>query len=239
MIDPETKIGYVRLTSFSRNSLRDLTNTMTALRQQGVKGFILDLRFNPGGLLDSAWKISDLYVNGGNIVEIRPRNRAATKLPGSRKAQQDLMTDFPMVVLVNGYSASGSEIVSAALQDQNRCLIIGERSYGKGSVQNIIGFEGGDIKLTTATFWRPSGKNLNKATAGKNGGAGTDEDVWGVMPDRVIKLERKERDDLAEYQHELEIIRPKGKPMKDTGFEDRQLNEALKYLREQIKTGSK
>src|SRR5262249_5186169 len=162
-------------------------------------------------------QITDLYVDDGLIVEIRPRGMPPTRLPGKREGS---MLDFPMVCLVNGYSASGSEIVSAALQDHKRALIIGERRYGKGSVHSIIGNEGGEIKLTTATFWRPSGKNLNKATAGKSGGPGTDDDVWGVMPDRVIKLERKEREDLAEHQHELEVIRPKGKPMKETGFED-------------------
>jgi len=239
MIDPQSKIGYVRLTSFSRNSFRDLDEVVKDLRQQGMKGFILDLRFDPGGLLTAAWKISDLFLpDKAKIVEIRPRVGASTWFRGQPKTVQ--MTDFPMVVLVNGYSASASEIVSAALQDNGRAVVVGERSYGKGSVQNIYeNFEGGDLKFTTATFWRPSGKNLNKATAGKNGGPGNDDDVWGVTPDRVVKLERKEREDLAEHQHELEVIRPKGKPMKDTGFEDRQLNDALKYLREQIKTASR
>src|SRR5207302_6995363 len=106
-----------------------------------------------------------------------------------------------MVVLVNGYSASASEIVSACLQDHNRALIVGERSYGKGSVQNIQEFDGGQIKVTIASFWRPSGKNLNKSSTG-----GKEEDEWGVKPDKVVKLTVKERKDLDEALHDAEVI---------------------------------
>jgi C-terminal peptidase prc len=235
-IDHEAKIGYLRLTQFSRNSYRDIKNVMDDLMKQGLKGFILDLRFNPGGLLDSAVKITDLYIDDGLIVTIRPRAGRPARHTGQSAGS---LLDFPMVCLVNGQSASGSEIVSAALQDHKRALIIGDRSYGKGSVQNIAPFLDGELKLTTATFWRPSGKNLNRATAGKDGGYGKEEDVWGVTPDKVVPLSRKETGDLFEYLHELDVIRPKGKPMKDTGFKDQQLDEALKYLREQIKMASR
>jgi C-terminal peptidase prc len=238
-VDPQAKIGYIRLTQFSRNSYRDLKNVMDDLSKQGLKGFILDLRFNPGGLLDSAVKMTDLYVDDGLIVTIRPRVGRAKPYRGETAGS---MLDFPMVCLVNGQSASGSEIVSAALQDHKRALIVGERSYGKGSVQNIVPYpkeNEGELKLTTATFWRPSGKNLNRATAGKDGGYGKDEDTWGVTPDKVVPLSRKDTGDLYEYLHELEVIRPKDKPMKDTGFKDRQLEAALSYLRDQIKMASR
>jgi len=234
MIDKENKIGYIRLSSFQRNSYRDIVKVMRDLTKQGIKGFVLDLRFNPGGLLDSAVKISDLFVGDGLIVSIRPRVGKPTPFHGH--ADNSLM-DFPMVCLVNGTSASGSEIVSAALQDHNRAWIVGERSYGKGSVQNIQPFEGGEIKLTTASFWRPSGKNLNKSST-----AGKDEDEWGVIPDKVIKLSRKDREDLYEAQHESEIIaRKDGKPSKEPKpeFKDKQLEEALNYLRNQIKVGAR
>lgn len=139
--------------------------------------------------------------------------------------------DFPMVCLVNGGSASGSEIVSACLQDHHRALVIGERSYGKGSVQNIQAFGEGELKLTIASFWRPNGKNLNKSST-----KGKDEDEWGVKPDIEIKLSRKERDDLADSQRESEVIQRKDKPAQVTNkdFKDRQLEEALKYLKGQI-----
>ena len=189
--------------------MRDLT------RQHRIRGFILDLRFNPGGLLDSAVKITDLFIGDGLIVSIRPRVGREAKFNGQMEGS---MLDFPMVCLVNGFSASGSEIVSAALQDHNRAYIIGERSYGKGSVQNIQPFDGGEIKLTTASFWRPSGKNLNKSST-----SGKEEEDWGVIPDKVVKLSPRER---------------RGKTAKSE-FKDKQLDKALEYLRGQIKVGGK
>ncbi len=110
LIDAENKIGYIRLTQFARNSYRDLDRVMTNLTERGIKGFILDLRFNPGGLLDSAVKISDLYINDGVIVSIRERGEPENEISGRARGS---LLDFPMVCLVNGYSASGSEIVSA------------------------------------------------------------------------------------------------------------------------------
>jgi C-terminal processing protease CtpA/Prc len=140
-----------------------------------------------------------------------------------------------MACLVNGGSASGSEIVSAAVQDHHRAIIIGERSYGKGSVQNIQAFGDGELKLTIASFWRPSGKNLNKSSTG-----GKDEDEWGVKPDIEIKLSRKERDDLMDHQRDIEVIQRKDKPSPPASkdFKDRQLDEALKYIKGLISTVS-
>jgi C-terminal peptidase prc len=233
LIDPERKIGYVRLSSFARNTYEDLRRAMIDLTEQGIKGFILDLRFNPGGLLQSAVDITDLFIDDGLIVTIKPRVGRESRLTGRHRGS---LLDFPMVCLVNGYSASGSEIVSAALQDHNRALIIGERSYGKGSVQNISKFDDGEVKLTTASFWRPSGKNLNKSST-----AGKDDDEWGVMPDRLIKLAPKDRENLAEAHHNAEIIQRKDRPRKvaKPDFKDRQLDAALEYLRGQIKTAAR
>ena len=233
MIDPTSKIGYARVTSFSRNTARDLLKVMRELVSSGVKGFVLDLRFNPGGLLDSAVDISDLFIGDGLIVSIRPRQGREQKHTGVLDGS---LLDFPMACLVNGGSASGSEIVSAAVQDHHRAIIIGERSYGKGSVQNIQAFGDGELKLTIASFWRPSGKNLNKSSTG-----GKDEDEWGVKPDLEIKLSRKERDDLMDHQRDIEVIQRKDKPAakpvtKD--FKDRQLDEAMKYIKGLLSTVS-
>lgn len=236
-VDPENKIAYVRLTQFSQNTYRDLNKVMKQLYKVGIKGFILDLRFNPGGLLDSAVKISDLFIDDGMIVTIRPRKGNWTSYIG--KSDGSYLT-FPMVCLVNGYSASGSEIVSACLQDHNRAVIIGTRSYGKGSVQTIHNFDtGGKIKLTTATFWRPSGKNLNKSST-----KGKDEDEWGVKPNKGfdLKIPPKELNDLQEFMRWNEIIHRPGAAKKDneiSKFQDRQLQMALEYLRGQIQTASK
>ncbi len=236
-VDPKSKIGYIRLTSFSRNSARDMMRAVDEMRKQGMKGLVFDLRFNPGGLLDSAVLISDMFVDDGLIVSIRPRGRQETQFSGS---SENSLTDFPMVVMVNSGSASGSEIVSAALQDHHRAYVIGERSFGKGSVQNIKEFGDGEIKLTTATFWRPSGKNLNKSSTG-----GKDEDTWGVKPDLDVKLTRKERDDLFENLRDFEIIEgPGGKKKKKDEedkppFVDTQLQAALTYLRGQMRVSSR
>lgn len=232
MIDPKSKIAYIRLTNFARNSARDMSRALDEVRKQAgaekqtLKGLVFDLRFNPGGLLDSAVLISDMFVDDGLIVSIRPRGRQETKFNGSSEGS---LSDFPMVCLVNNGSASGSEIVSAALQDHHRALIVGERSFGKGSVQNIKEFGDGEIKLTTATFWRPSGKNLNKSST-----AGKEEDTWGVKPNIEVKLNRKERDDLFDHFRDTEIIEPAGgRPNKEAkpAFVDKQLEEALKYLK--------
>jgi len=236
VIDPENKICYVRLTQFTRKTHQDLDVVMRKLSKAGIKGFVLDLRFNPGGLLDSAVKISDMFIDDGMIVTIRPRNGPETSYVG--KHDGSYLT-FPMVCLVNGYSASGSEIVAGCLQDHGRAVVMGSRSYGKGSVQTILPFDtGGQLKLTTATFWRPNGKNLNKAST-----SGKDEDEWGVTPNKgyIVNLPTKELYDLQEHQRDTEIIRPPGYTPKEAKaeFRDRQLNMALEYLRAQIKTANK
>jgi carboxyl-terminal processing protease len=235
VVDPENKICYVRLTQFSANTTRDLERVMRRLTKEvGIKGFILDLRFNPGGLLDQAVKITDLFIDDGLIVSIRPRNGPETSYVGKADGSY---TAFPMVCLVNGMSASASEIVSAALQDHGRAIVVGSRSYGKGSVQTIHNFyTGGKLKLTTATFWRPNGRNLNRAST-----KGKDEDEWGVSPNPGydLKLGVKEQNDLQDYQRDNEIIhRPDHEPETKAEFKDRQLEMALEYLRTQIRTAS-
>jgi carboxyl-terminal processing protease len=247
VIDHKNKIGYLRLSSFNRNSLDQLETVMRDLvRNQGIKGFVLDLRFNPGGLLDVAIKITDTYVDDGVIVSIHPRgDRKPKYFKGEHRGS---LLDFPMVCLVNGYSASGSEIVSAALQDHKRAVIMGERSYGKGSVQNMAPFKVRDpktgdllkaeIKLTTAAFRRPNGDNLNKAST-----SGKEDEKWGVVPDKVIKLTTKERRDLAEHLRNLETIERHDKREKRekelSEYKDKQLDAALEYLRGQIKLSAK
>lgn len=238
VIDPENRICYLRLTSFARNSFDVMERVVADLDKQGIKGFILDLRFNPGGLLQSATDICDLFIDDGVIVSIRPRVGRELTYTGKHEGSY---LNFPMVCLINGGSASGSEIVGGCLQDHQRAVVMGERSYGKGSVQNIQRFKetGGEIKLTTATFWRPSGKNINKSST-----KGGEDEEWGITPNRgyVLKLTPKERDDLFEHQRNSEIIPRRDAPPKETikpEFKDKQLDMALEYLRKQIKTAAK
>src|SRR5262249_25416853 len=135
LVDPEKRIGYIRLTAFSRDTAAELRKALESLETRKLRGLILDLRFNPGGLLTSAIEVADLFIADGRIVSTKGRNTDervwdAVK-PGTFEG-------FPMVVLVNHYSASASEIVAACLQDHSRAVVIGERSWGKGSVQNVI-----------------------------------------------------------------------------------------------------
>ena len=232
MLDPEKKIGYIRLSQFQEESYDDIVAAMADLKKQGMKGLVLDLRFDPGGLLSDAVDISDLFIDDGVIVSIRPRGKEEEFIRGKHEGS---LLDFPMVVLVNGESASASEIVSACLQDHHRAYVIGERSFGKGSVQNIRDFGDGKMKLTTATFWRPSGKNLYKRDpeALKN-------DTWGVKPDLVVPLTEKERTELFDHLRNNEVIPRRDIKPKETEpeFKDVELQKALDYLGDQIKTAS-
>ena len=131
LVDDEQKIGYVRLTQFGRKSAEELATAIDALQKQGMKGLVLDLRFNPGGLLSQAVKISDLFIDSGTIVSTEGKNTAKRTFSATKAGT---LPDFPMAVLINRFSASASEILSACLQDHKRALVIGERSWGKGSV---------------------------------------------------------------------------------------------------------
>ncbi|MBX7103772.1 MAG: S41 family peptidase [Gemmataceae bacterium] len=236
MLDPKEKIGYIRLTQFTDKSSGDMEAAVKALAAQGVRGVVLDLRFNPGGLLDAAVEITDLFIDDGKIVGIKPRSGREREFGGQHEGSY---LGFPLVCLVNGESASGSEIVSAALQDHKRAIIIGERSFGKGSVQTIHQFRPADaeIKMTTATFWRPNGKNLNKPST-----SGSPNEDWGVRPDEgfELKLERPEKITLIERMRDQEIIPNRDLPAKEkTEFKDRQLEMGLEYLKSQIRTAVK
>ncbi|MCS6977066.1 MAG: S41 family peptidase [Gemmatales bacterium] len=239
-IDPDSRIAYIRLTQFALNTERDLKKTLSELEKEGLRGLILDLRFNPGGYLDSAVGIADLFIDDGTIVSIRPRVGRSREFKGQHAGSK---TDFPLVVLINGGSASASEIVSACIQDHERGIVMGERSFGKGSVQNIMEIDLGngpsELKLTTASFWRPSGKNLHKFPTSKP------EDDWGVMPhpNYTLKLSPAETTELFDHLRRQEIIPRRDPPKMETTptFVDRQLEMAVDYLKKQLasKTASK
>ncbi|MBV8229035.1 MAG: S41 family peptidase, partial [Planctomycetaceae bacterium] len=172
MLDKGNKIGYIRITSFIQNTTEELKKALDELKAEGMKALILDLRDNPGGLLGAAVEVSDLFVDEGLIVSTKGRNTISKTYEAEKEGTYD---NFPMVVLVNQNAASAAEIVSACLQDHNRAIVVGQRSYGKGSVQNIIDLEDGKsvLKLTVATYQRPSGKNIHRFKNAK------DSDEWG------------------------------------------------------------
>ncbi|MFM7074106.1 MAG: S41 family peptidase [Planctomycetota bacterium] len=201
-LDESRKIGYIRITAFGRHTTNETRSAVKSLVDQGVRGLIIDLRFNPGGLLSSAVEISDLFVSEGRIVSTAGRNVSEqviyAKKPGTYEG-------FPMAVLVNRFSASASEIVSACLQDHGRAIVVGERTWGKGSVQNIIELEGGRsaLKLTTAGYQRPNGRNINRFEGA------TEEDEWGVSPNDgyAIRLPDEELRQLIETRRERDILK--------------------------------
>jgi len=240
LLDKERKIGYIRISSFIQNTTEDLKRALEELKSQGMRGLILDLRDNPGGLLSSAVEVSDLFVDTGVIVSTKGRN---TKDMTYEAEKEGTYSDFPIVVLVNQHSASAAEIVSACLQDHDRAQIVGQRSYGKGSVQNILTLEDGNsvLKLTVATYWRPSGKNIHRFKDAK------ESDEWGVSPNSglEVKFSDQEYEDWAEARrlrdlepgHKLDEAAPDpkaGAEKADKPFVDRQLDKALAVLKEKL-----
>jgi carboxyl-terminal processing protease len=248
VIDKKDRIAYVRVTSFGKNTAAELRTVVQNLEKDGVRGLIIDLRNNPGGLLRAAVEISDLFLTDGLIVSTKGRNH---KDEVYRAQMEGTLLEgpggqVPIAVLVNKYSASASEIVSAALQDHKRAVVIGERSYGKGSVQNIILMENDTsaLKLTTASYWRPSGKNIHRFPSKKDfEAAKLDPDEWGVKPDAglEVKLTDEERTRYQIYRADRDIIRKTpAKPKKDKDgnveppFVDRVLNKALDHVRKAV-----
>lgn len=230
---PDEKIAYVRINNFGRQTATDLDEVMRDLKANGMQGLILDLRFNPGGLLSSAIDIADLFVEKGLIVRTEGRNTLSQKWVAKRAGT---LTGFPIAVIINDRSASASEIVAACLQDAGRATVVGERSFGKGSVQNIVKLENGKsaMKLTTAAYFRPNGQNINRRP--EHG----DADVWGVRPDKgyEVNFDDEKQQAYFEYRRNQDVIRTEVTPAAEE-FDDLQLAKALECIREAIeKNGS-
>ncbi|MGE4130099.1 MAG: S41 family peptidase [Bdellovibrionales bacterium] len=171
--DLQDGYAYVRVTSFIENSSNDLAKTLKTheKKYKGIKGLILDLRRNPGGLLDQAIQISNLFLNEGVIVSTIGRNQKEKEVVYAKKT--GTLDKFPTIVLVDEYSASASEILAGALQDNKRALVMGHRSFGKGSVQSVVKLgDGSGLKLTVGRYYTPSGKSIQ---------------AYGIVPD--IELE--------------------------------------------------
>lgn len=157
----DNQIGYIRLSSFQDNSTEDMVKLLAQWQQQPLKGLILDLRNNPGGLLDQAIKIADLFLSKGRIVSTSGRFFDANS--DYFASPQTMVDDIPMLVLINKGSASASEVLAAALQDNNRATLLGEKSFGKGTVQSLIPtlMNGNAIKLTIAKYSTPKGTDIH------------------------------------------------------------------------------
>lgn len=201
MVDDSERIGYIRVTAFSRDTAADLKAAIEQLLAEGMQGLVLDLRFNPGGLLSAAIEVSDLFISSGTIVSTEGRNSAPQHFEAT---EEGTLGDFPMAILVNRGSASASEIVAACLQDHGRAIVVGERTWGKGSVQNVIEMEGGRsaLKLTTASYARPSGAKIHRFPDDD------EDDAWGVLPSDgyEVALGPVELRELVELRRQKDVF---------------------------------
>ena len=206
--------------------------------QGEIEGLIIDLRGNAGGLLTSAVEICDMFIDEGEVI-VSTRGRDPTEERVVVAEEPPLVDpDLPVVVLVDPLSASASEILAACLQDYGRATIVGERSWGKGTVQNVIEIEGGRsaIRLTTQTYWRPSGKNIHRHVDA------TDEDEWGVKPlaENEVKLTNEEREKVYRFRRLRETSgRVDGEEMTEEQIEledyvDPQLQRAIDILKKEM-----
>lgn len=183
-------IAYIRVTQFNEQTTENVKKAIADLSTQitdgKLRGYILDLRNNPGGLLDQAIEVSDAFLDGGEVVSTRGRQPEDVQRYNARRG--DDLAGVPVVVLINGASASAAEIVAGALQDRNRALIVGLDSFGKGSVQTVIPLQGGRdgaLRLTTARYYTPAGRSIQGA---------------GITPDIEVAARRVSAEDIARLQ---------------------------------------
>lgn len=208
--DPEEGIAYVRLTNFSNETTSRFRNLLRQLQGQNMRGLVLDLRNNSGGFLSTAVEIANSFLSGGTIVSTRSRNNEIT---GEDKARPDNLVDgrVPLVVLINGISASASEIVSGCLKDNQRALVVGTRSYGKGSVQTIqtIRPTQAQMKITIAYYYLPSGRRVHRNPQDK------DSEDYGVEPDVAVELTGSQMIEMEKLRRDAGILHQNGSD-KDT-----------------------
>lgn len=249
IIDPAFAIGYFRLSAFQRETAVEVLRAVETLRRQGAHRLIIDLRSNPGGMLDASVQAADIFLSSGLIVETRGRDPAETTryeavLPGT-------LPRFPIACLVNETTASAAEILAGALQGNGRAILVGERTFGKGSVQSVIQL-GGDtrLKLTTALYFvpdaSPDGRNIHRLPGARP------EDEWGLIPDFRVPMTAADLQQVFRAREEREIGRlshlaeeanggphPEPPPATEPGGEggetplpeDPQLDRALEWIR--------
>lgn len=203
---PEGSIGYIRLTQFSANASDEMREAIKELEEREVTGYVLDLRSNPGGLLFSSIDIAEMWIDEGTIVSTVDRNSVSDEEVAHDKA----LSDRPLVVLVDGGSASASEILSGALQDNDRAVLVGTQTFGKGLVQSVRGLsDGSGVAVTIAKYLTPSGRDINKL---------------GIEPDYIVELSDEERDALADNRDKIGTM------------EDPQYSKAIEVLTDSIRS---
>ncbi len=203
-IDSENRIGYIRLTSFSGHTTKEFDRAINDLKKEGLNGLILDLRFNPGGLLSEAVSISNRFISQGVIVSTQDGNGVRQGRAEMAREYKATLAGIPVAVLINEGSASASEIVSGAIQDHARngdvdAILIGQRSYGKGSVQNVWPLDGGAaaMKVTTQYYALPSGRVIHKKPGATD---------WGITPDLQIEMLPSQITDALKLRRDADVL---------------------------------
>lgn len=182
---PTGGVGYIRLTQFSANAASEMRDAIKDLEKKPVQGYILDLRSNPGGLLFSSVEIAQMWLADGTIVSTVDRGGKKD----IEKSNNRALTNKPLVVLIDGGSASASEILSGALQDNNRAMLVGTKTFGKGLVQSVRGLgDGSGLAVTIAKYFTPSGRDINKS---------------GIAPDVIIELSEKQQEALVSDREKI------------------------------------
>ena len=190
MLDERRKIGYLRIAYIGNQTAHEVQTALAEIKARGMTALILDLRNNPGGILDGAIAVSDLFVESGRIVTVTGRNSETAYAAKS----EGTFTGFPMILLVNRRTASAAEVIAACLQDHARAVVVGERTFGQGIVRSIFQLQSGvgAVKLPVAAYYRPSGKSMNRFPDSM------DSDDWGVTPDAGYEVPQTD-EELAQY----------------------------------------
>jgi carboxyl-terminal processing protease len=233
LLEGHNRIGYIRIDSFIENTPVEMDNALTWLSKNKMQGLILDLRDDPGGYLGAAIQVCDELLPSGTIVSVR---RRGGQISETYSATGDgRFTHFPIAVLINGNTASAAEIVAACLQDNHRASIFGQRSFGKGTVQEVIDLEKGcgAMKITTASYWRPNGKNIHRD---KDAGPNSE---WGVLPDKrgTVELSDDQQNQWRQWRARRDgLPSPNKNDTAQNGqkpFVDQVLLKAVKYIQQE------
>jgi len=225
MVDRRGKIGYIRLAAFQETTEQEMREALSRLVREGMKGLVLDLRDNGGGLLQAATAVADLFLDEGIIVSVKGRGGRSLGPPWKAHPEKTV-TRVPVVILVNNYTASASEILAAALRDNHRAVLVGEKTFGKGSVQKLITLEDDSgIKLTIQRYYTPRGVSIDKK---------------GLVPDIEEKmnietklwiLEQRRRELIEKNKNEEILKKKEGKETTTTPARDPELKEVIDFVK--------
>lgn len=222
MLDEQT--GYIRVTEFSANTPRDFLAAINDMKKRGAGSMVLDLRNNPGGLLSAAVEVAADFLGGSKLI-VYTQGRRPESRQDFRAGSKAAYANLPLVILVNEGSASGSEIVAGALQDHHRAVVIGERSFGKASVQSVIPLgDGSGLRLTVARYYTPSGRSIHRDEK-KNTG--------GILPDIVVNVPRETEIKLQSQMDEIYV--PGQQPKSPVKTEDKVKDDILERALEILK----